>query len=76
LNVLRERKRKWQEAGEGCTVKNCYVYISPNDVRVIKSRRLRCVGHVAHMGELKNLYKILVRKPEGKKLLGRPRCRW
>jgi hypothetical protein len=33
------------------------------------------MGHVAHMGELRNAYKILVRKPEGRSL-GRPRCRW
>jgi len=34
------------------------------------------VRHVAHMGEMKNAYKILVRKPEGKRLLRRPRHRW
>jgi hypothetical protein len=28
------------------------------------------------MGEKRNAYKILVRKPEGKRPLGRPRCRW
>jgi hypothetical protein len=28
------------------------------------------------MGEKRNVYRLLVRKPEGKRLLGRPRCRW
>jgi hypothetical protein len=28
------------------------------------------------MGEMRNAYKILFRKPEGKRLLGRPWCRW
>jgi len=33
-------------------------------------------GHVAHMGEMRNAYKILVRKTEGKRPLGRSRCTW
>jgi hypothetical protein len=37
---------------------------------------MRCVGHVAQMGEKKNAYRILVGKPEGKRPLGRPRHRW
>jgi hypothetical protein len=28
------------------------------------------------MGEKRNAYGILVGKPEGKRPLGRPRCRW
>jgi hypothetical protein len=42
---------------------------------VIKSYRLRLVGHVAHVGEMKNACNILVAKPVGKRLLGRPRHR-
>jgi hypothetical protein len=34
------------------------------------------VGHVARMGEKRNTYRVLVRKPEGKRPLGRPRRRW
>jgi len=45
-------------------------------VRVIKSRRMRWAGHVARMGEERVLYRVLVRKPEGKRPLGRPRRRW
>jgi hypothetical protein len=43
---------------------------------VIKSRKLRWAGHVAHLREMRSANKILVRKPEGKRPLGRPRCRW
>ena len=52
------------------------LYCSPNIVRVIKSRRMRWVGHVACMVERRGLYRVLVGKPEGKRLLGRPRRRW
>ena len=52
------------------------LYCSPNIVRVIKSRRMRWVGHVAHMGEERGVYRVLVGKPEGKRPLGRPRLRW
>jgi hypothetical protein len=34
------------------------------------------VGHVARIGEKRNTYRLLVGKPEGKRSLGRPRCRW
>jgi hypothetical protein len=43
---------------------------------MIKSRRMRWVGHVARMREKRNAYRILVGKPEGKRPLRRPRCRW
>jgi len=43
---------------------------------VIKSIRIRWAGHVAHMGEKRGVYRVLVGKPEGKRLLGRPRRRW
>jgi hypothetical protein len=49
---------------------------SPNIVRVIKSRRMRWAGHVAHMGEGRGVYRVLVGKPEGRRPLGRPRRRW
>jgi len=52
------------------------LYCSPNIVRVIKSRRMRWAGHVARMGEGRGVYRILVRKTEGKRPLGRTRCRW
>ena len=52
------------------------LYSSPNIVQVIKLRRMRWVGHVACMEEGKGMHKVLVGKPEGKRPLGRPRCRW
>ena len=45
-------------------------------IRVIKSRRMRWAGHVARMGERRDIYRVLVGKPEGKRPLGRPRRRW
>jgi hypothetical protein len=52
------------------------LYLSPNIIRQIKSRRMRWVGHVARMGEERKVYKVVVGKPEGKRPLGRPRHRW
>ena len=52
------------------------LYSSPNIVRVIKSRRMRWAGHVARTGEERMVYRFLVGKPEGKRLLERPRRRW
>jgi hypothetical protein len=52
------------------------LYSSPNIIQEIKSRRLRWVGHVASMGERRSAYRVLVRKPEGRRPLGRPRSRW
>jgi hypothetical protein len=43
---------------------------------MIKSRKMRWVGHVARMREKINAYRILVGKPEGKGPVGRPRRRW
>ena len=52
------------------------LYSSPNIVRVIKSRRMRWAGHVARMEEGRDVHKVLVGKPDGKRPLGRPRRRW
>jgi hypothetical protein len=43
---------------------------------MIKSRRMRLVGHVTLIGEKRNAYRILVGKGKGKRPLGRPRCTW
>jgi hypothetical protein len=45
-------------------------------IRIIMSKRIRWAGHVERMGENRNVYRILVGKPEGKRPLGRPRRRW
>jgi hypothetical protein len=52
------------------------LHASPNIIRIIKSKRMRWEGYVANMGEMKNTYKILVRKPEEKRPLRRPSHRW
>jgi hypothetical protein len=51
------------------------LYSLHNIVWVIKSR-MRWVDHVAWMGEGSGTYRVLMGKPEGKRLLGRPRHRW
>jgi hypothetical protein len=52
------------------------LYSSPSIIRIIKSRRMRWAGHVVRMGEKRNVYRLLVGKPEGKRPLGRLRRRW
>jgi hypothetical protein len=52
------------------------LHSSPDIIRQVKSRRMRWAGNVERMGEERKLYKVLVGKPEGKRPLERPRCRW
>jgi hypothetical protein len=52
------------------------LYSSPDIIRQIKSRRMRWAGHVARMGGGRNVYRVLVGKPVGKRPLGRPTRRW
>ena len=52
------------------------LYSLPNIVRVVKSRRMRWAGHVSRMVEDKGVHRVLVGKPEGKRPLVGPRCRW
>jgi hypothetical protein len=52
------------------------LYYSSNIIQVINSRRLRWAGHVARMWERRGAYRALVRKPEERRPLGRPRRRW
>jgi len=51
------------------------LYCTPNIVRVIKSRRMRWVEHVARMRERRGIYRVVVGKPEGKRPLERTRRR-
>jgi hypothetical protein len=57
-------------------MRSCILYSSPIIIRVIKARRMRWVGHVACMGEVRGAYNILVGRHEGRRLLGLPRQRW
>ena len=52
------------------------LYSLQNIVREVKWRRMRWAGHVARMGEVRGVHRVLVGKPEGKRPLGRPRRRW
>jgi hypothetical protein len=49
------------------------LYSPPDIIRQIKSRRMGWAGHAAHMREERNMYRVLVGKPKGKKPPGRPR---
>jgi len=51
-------------------------YFSPNFVRLVKWRRMGWVWRAARMGERRGVYMVLVRKPEGKRPMGKPRLRW
>jgi hypothetical protein len=68
-----EVSREWRKLHRG-ELRN--LYSSPDIIRQIKSRRMRWAGHVARMGEGRNLYRVLVGKPEGKRPLVGPRRRW
>jgi hypothetical protein len=52
------------------------LYSLPRIIRVIKARRMRWVGHLARIGEVRGAYNILVGRPEGRRPLGRLRHRW
>jgi hypothetical protein len=69
---------KWDEvtgSGENYIMEELnYLYSSPNIVRVIKL--VRWAWHVAHMGDRRGIYRVLVGKHEGKRPLVRPRHRW
>ena len=49
------------------------LYPLPNIVRAIKSKRKRWAGHVACMGDSRDVYRVLVGKPDGKRPLGKPK---
>jgi hypothetical protein len=69
LRRIFEPKRDWRKLHNE-DLHN--LYSSPNIIRIIKSRRMRWAGHEARVREKRNAYRILVGKPEGKRLLGRP----
>jgi hypothetical protein len=52
------------------------LYSSPSIIRIIKSRRMRWAGHMARMGEKRNVYTLLLGMSVGNRPLGRPRRRW
>jgi hypothetical protein len=58
--------------GRLCNEELYDLYFSQNVIWVIKSRTMRWAGHVTYIENI-NTYTILMRKPEGKRPLGRPR---
>jgi hypothetical protein len=52
------------------------LYSLSSIIRIIKSRRMRWAGHVARVTEKRDVYRLLVAKPKGKRPLGKPRHRW
>jgi hypothetical protein len=64
---------KWRKLHSG---EHYNLYSSPDMIRQIKSRSMRWAGHVARMGEGRNIYRLLMGKPEGNRPLIRPRHRW
>jgi hypothetical protein len=52
------------------------LYSLPSIIRISKVRRMRWTGHVARLREHRDVYSLLVGKPEGRRPLGRPRRRW
>jgi len=47
------------------------MHSSTKIIRVITTRQMRWAGHVAYIGKIRNAYKILITKPDGKRSLGR-----
>jgi hypothetical protein len=45
-------------------------------IKMMKSRKVIWARHVAHMGEKRNVHRVLMGNLEGKSPLGRPRHRW
>jgi hypothetical protein len=64
---------EWRKLHSGVLHK---LYSTPDIIRQIKSRRLRWAGHVARIGGGRNVYRVLMGKPEGKRPVERPRRRW
>jgi hypothetical protein len=74
--VLWRKRVPKSEAGTGGRREWLYnLYSSPNIIRVIKSKRMRWAGHVAHMVN-RNAHKISVKKPNRNRPVGRPGSRW
>jgi hypothetical protein len=54
----------------------CGLYFSSDNIWIIKSGRTRWAANIALIVKKRHVYIVLVKKPEGKKRLGRPRRRW
>jgi hypothetical protein len=69
-------KGRKKDRVENCIMMNFTACSSANNVRVIKSRRMRWAGHVTRMEEGRDVYKNFVGRPEENRPLGRLGRRW
>jgi len=79
LTLRKERRLRGEITGEWRRLHNEELndlYSSPNNFRVIKSRKIIWAGHVAYVEERRGVYRILEGRLEGRTALGRPRRRW
>jgi hypothetical protein len=68
LPIRDEVTGRWRKLHNG----EVHNFDSSDIIRMIKSKKMRWVGHV---GEMRNANKISVRNPEEKRQLGRPKHR-
>jgi hypothetical protein len=59
-----------------CSEEHHNLYSGPNIIRMVKSKRMQCAGHLACMGAKRNAYRILMGKPERKRPVAISRCGW
>jgi hypothetical protein len=69
--IFRQKRVEVKEGGENSITRSFVtLYSSPSIIRTIKSRRMRWARHITRVVEKRNAYRLLVAKPEGKRLLG------
>ena len=76
---FRQRKFISKNSVLSTELATCFCFVKPMVlfvIRVIKSKRMRLMGHVARMGEKIGRYRVMMGKPEGKRPLTRPKRRW
>jgi hypothetical protein len=71
---LEWRRKKWQEVGEDYT--RNFINYTLDEILLGWLNEGGRIGYVAHMGEMRNAYRILSEKPEGKSSYGRLKCSW
>jgi hypothetical protein len=74
MRISEHKRDKGTDEWRKYIMRSLMIYLSPNVVWVFNSI-MRWAGHVAHMGERRGVYRVLIGKPEGKRPLGRPRHR-
>jgi hypothetical protein len=70
FGLKREKDGSWRK------LHNDELHSLYSSLNIVKSRRMRRMGHVACMEEGRGVYRVLVGRPKGKRPPGRPKCRW